>query len=249
MTDSRGRADHTPRDHAPRVESVRVPGASARSSDTRARSVGHRIGVRPRLLASAISGAALLVVLALLRSGGLAVSSAPVVDDRIVDLAAAVLSGLDITVVLTAVAALTVVPMVRQLPYGIGVVIACTVGSALTAALIGTWGAASIPAAGLPNVTVTAVTGFVGAAWSVAAPRCRPATLGLGAVVVATVAGCTVVTGAAVPAGVSGALLVAACWWSACSIVMLRSPVAAAREARNPLDTAAIAVRRKLGGL
>ena len=45
--------------------------------------------------------------------------------------------------------------------------------------------------------------------------------------------------------GVTTTLLIIAAWWAGSSAVMVYSPVAAEREAQNPLDTAAMALRRR----
>ncbi|MCJ0980452.1 hypothetical protein MTX35_22330 [Rhodococcus sp. ARC_M12] len=162
-------------------------------------------------------------------------------------LASRVLDAIDVTAVLTVVAALAVVAVMRKLPFGIGVVIACTVGAMVTTALVRQTMGATMQPADLPSGQLAAAASLLGAASMVASTTWRPVVLGLGTVATLAVAAAALIVGSASITGIVGAASIAFLWWPACSIVMLYSPDAAAREARNPLDTAALAVQRKLG--
>ncbi|MDV8025188.1 hypothetical protein [Rhodococcus sp. IEGM 1330] len=162
-------------------------------------------------------------------------------------LAAWLVDSIDVTTVLLMVAALTVVALLRSLPYGIGVVIACTVGAVVSTSLGRELAGSSITSTDLPNGQLVAAAALLGAASMVASTTWRPAVLGLGTVTTVVVALSAVVVESSSITGIVGAVLIASVWWSMCSIVMLYSPDAAAREARNPLDTAALAVQRTTG--
>ncbi|CCQ15786.1 Hypothetical membrane protein [Rhodococcus sp. AW25M09] len=162
-------------------------------------------------------------------------------------LAALALGAIDVTTVLTAVAVLSVVAVLRKLPYGIGAVIACTIGAVLTAELAREVFGSTMSSTDLPYGQLVAVVAVLGAASMVASTAWRPAVLGLGTVGVFAVAASALLVGSASIVGIVGALTVVFVWWPACSIVMLYSPDAADREARNPFDTAAMAVQRKMG--
>lgn len=149
-----------------------------------------------------------------------------------------------LTQVLLAVAALTVVALIRKLPYGIGAVITLVVGASITTAAVRTWADGWVPASALPNGYVTACAALVCAATLVAAPRFLPMVWGLGVVGALTVAAAAVVGGSATVVGIATTLLIVAGWWAGACAVMLYSPIAAEREAQNPFDTAALALRR-----
>lgn len=171
----------------------------------------------------------------------------PTESTRAAALASRALDAIDPTSVLIVVAALAVVALVRQLPYGVGVVIGCTIGALLTDAVVRHVVGTSIPTADLPSGHVVAAASLLGAASMVVSARWRPVTLGVGTVVTSSVAAATLIVGSASIIGVMGAASIAFAWWSACSVAMLYSPAAAARDARNPFDTAALAVRRRTG--
>ena len=162
-------------------------------------------------------------------------------------LAARVLDAIDVTSVLIAVAVLAVVALIRKLPFGIGVVIACTTGAVVPRARAREILAASMPSADLPNGQLVAVASLLGSASMVASTAWRPVILGLGTVATLAVAAAALIVGSASVTGIVAGASIVFVWWPACSIVMLYSPDAAAREARNPLDTAALAVQRKMG--
>lgn len=162
-------------------------------------------------------------------------------------LAAHVLGAIDVTAVLTAVAVLAVVALIRKLPFGIGVVIACTIGAVVTGALVREVLGASMPSVDLPSGQLVAVASLLAAASMVASTTWRPVILGLGTVATLAVAAAALIVGSASITGIVSAASIVFVWWPACSVVMLYSPSAAAREARNPLDTAALAVQRKMG--
>ncbi len=153
------------------------------------------------------------------------------------------LRAFGITPVLCAVAALTMVAMIRELPYGIGAVTTLTVGASLTTAAARTWADGWVPTSALPNGYVTASLSLICAATLVASAKFLPVVWGLGTVAAATVAAAAVLGGSATVIGIATTLLIVAAWWAWSSAVMLYSPVAAEREARNPLDTAAMALR------
>ncbi len=149
-----------------------------------------------------------------------------------------------ITPVLIGVAGLTVIALVRQLPYGIGAVISLAVGASLTTAAVRTWADGSVPASALPNGYVAAALSLICASTLVCSVRLLPAVWGLGTVAAVTVAGAAVVGGFASVVGIATTLLIVGGWWAGSSAVMLYSPIAAARDASN-LDTAALALRRR----
>ncbi len=161
--------------------------------------------------------------------------------------AAIALGAIDATAVLTAVAALAVVALLRTLPYGIGAVITCTIGALVTSALTREFLGTAMPSVDLPSGQLVAVVSLLGAASMVVSVSWRPVVLGLGTIAVLAVAAAAVLVGSASIVGIVGAVAIALVWWPACSIVMLFSPAAAAREAANPLDTAGLAVQRRMG--
>lgn len=154
------------------------------------------------------------------------------------------LKAFGLTPVLIAVAALTVVALIRKLPYGIGAVITLVVGASLTTAAVRAWADGWVPASALPNGNVTACLALISAATLVASSRFLPMVWGLGSVGAVTVAGAAVIGGTASIVGVVTTLLIVLGWWAGSSAVMLFSPIAAEREAQNPFDTAALALRR-----
>lgn len=154
------------------------------------------------------------------------------------------LRAFGLTPVLTAVAALTVVALIRKLPYGIGAVITLVVGASLTTAAVRAWANGWVPASALPNGNLTACLALISAATLVASPRFLPMVWGLGTVAAVTVAGAAVIGGTASIVGVVTTALIVLGWWAGSSTVMLFSPIAAEREAQNPFDTAALALRR-----
>ncbi|MGV8872962.1 MAG: hypothetical protein ACOH2Q_10570 [Rhodococcus sp. (in: high G+C Gram-positive bacteria)] len=162
-------------------------------------------------------------------------------------LTARALDMIDVTAVLTVVAVLSVVALLRKLPYGIGVVISSTIGAVVTAELAREVVGSTMSSTDLPYGQLVAVAAVLGAASMVASSTWRPVVHGLGTAATLAVAAAAMITGAASIAGIASAVLVVFVWWPACSIVMLYSPDAAAREARNPLDTAALAVQRTMG--
>ena len=144
-----------------------------------------------------------------------------------------------------AVSALTVVALIRKLPYAIGSVISLVVGTSLTTAAVRTWADGAVPASALPSGYVAAALSLICASTLVASARFAPMIWGLGTVAAVAVAGAAVVGGSASVVGVTTTLLIIAAWWAGSSAVMVYSPVAAEREAQNPLDTAAMALRRR----
>ena len=150
-----------------------------------------------------------------------------------------------ITPVLIAVAGLTVVALIRELPYGIGAVISAVVGASFTTAAVRTWADGLVPASALPNGYVTAALALICASTLVSSPRFLPVVWGLGTVAAVTVAGAAVVGGFTSVVGILATLLIVGGWWATSSAVMVYSPIAAEREASNPLDTAAMALRRR----
>lgn len=157
------------------------------------------------------------------------------------------LAAIDVTTVLIAVAVLAVVALLRKLPYGIGVVIACASGSVVSSAFIRMLAGTAQTSPALPSGQVVAVASLLGAASMVASSAWRPAVLGLGSVATLTVAAAALVADTVSITGVAASILVAFVWWPACSVVMLYSSAASAREARNPFDTAALAAQRRMG--
>ncbi|MDI9897609.1 hypothetical protein QM797_23060 [Rhodococcus sp. IEGM 1381] len=209
------------------------------------------ISARPRRRAiatrAAVSGFSASALLVLLISTPQLASPASADATPVATLATAALDAIDVTAVLIAVAVLAAVALLRKLPYGIGVVIACTIGALVTGELAREFAGSSISSTGLPYGQLVATAGLLGAASMVASTAWRSVVLGLGTAATLAVAAAALITAAASIVGIASALLVVFVWWPACSIVMLYSPDAAAREARNPLDTAALAVQRKVG--
>ncbi|MCZ4522027.1 hypothetical protein O4220_26190 [Rhodococcus ruber] len=196
---------------------------------------------------AAVSGLSASTLLVLLISTPQMASPASAEATPVAALAIAAIGAIDVTTVLIAVAVLAAVALLRKLPYGIGVVIACTIGSVVTGELAREFAESSVSSTGLPYGQLVATAALLGAASMVASSAWRPVVLGLGTAATLAVAAAALITGAASIVGIATALLVVFVWWPACSIVMLYSPDAAAREARNPLDTAAMAVQRKVG--
>lgn len=208
--------------------------------------VFRRRGTTVRAIAAGAAALMLLTILVVLPTLGFTYPHSRVVVTELVSLSEKVLQAFGITPVLISVAALTVVALIRKLHYGIGAVITLTIGASLTTAAVRTWAAGWVPASALPNGYVTACAALMCAATLVAATRHLPIVWGLGTVTVLAVGAAAVISGAATIIGVTTTLLIVAGWWAAASAVMLYSPVAAQREARNPLDTAAMAVQRRL---
>ncbi|MFI8568895.1 hypothetical protein ACIGGF_20300 [Rhodococcus sp. NPDC078407] len=225
-----------------RPENAPATNSTPATEDTAAHP--RRRAIATRAAVSALSACALLV---LLMSAPRVAPPASTVELPVSALADTALAAIDVTTVLIAIAVLAVVALLRRLPYGIGVVIACTIGSVVSGELAREMAGSYVPSTGLPYGQLVAAGALLGAASMVAAPVWRPVVLGLGTVATLAVAAAASITGAASIVGIASALFVVSMWWPACSIVMLYSPVAAAREARNPLDTAAMAVQRKTG--
>lgn len=221
------------------IRSPRGAGNESRSANTSERA--HRRAIRTRLTVSGLCAALLSVLLMWVPNMA---PVWPVSTSPAAALASRALSTIDVTAVLTA---LTVVALVRKLPYGIGVVIACVVGAEVTTALVRHLAASSTTATGLPSGQLVAVTALLGAASMVASATWRPMILGLGTVAALAVGVAQLAVGSVSPVGIVSALLITGVWWPACSVVMLFSPAAAAREARNPFDTAALVAQRRMG--
>jgi hypothetical protein len=81
-----------------------------------------------------VSAAALVVLYAVLPLLGVRYPPASVALEALYAPADTVLDVIDVTTVLVVVAALTVVAVVRKLPYGIGAILMLCLGSTLTAA-------------------------------------------------------------------------------------------------------------------
>lgn len=195
----------------------------------------------------ALSGLSATALLMLLITAPHTSASASVDGTPLAALATVALDAIDVTSVLIAVAFLSAVALLRKLPYGIGVVLACTIGAVVTGELAREAAGPYVSSTELPYGQLVATAGLLAAASMVASAAWRPVVLGLGTVATLAVAAAASITGAASIVGIASALAVVLVWWPACSIVMQYSPVAAAREARNPLDTAALAVQRKMG--
>ncbi|RRQ25523.1 hypothetical protein DK926_23185 [Rhodococcus sp. Eu-32] len=206
------------------------------------------IARRRRILARAIAvGAAtvgLVVLLGILPLAGVDYPHSRSVVPSLAGPSDSVLTAFGITPVLVAVAVLTVVALIRGLPYGIGAVITLVIGASLTTAGVRAWAVGWVPGSALPNGYATAAVALVCATTLVASPRFLPMVWGLGGVGVATVCAAAVVGGAVSVIGVVTTLLVVLAWWAVSSGVMVYSPVAAEREKQNPFDTAALAFRR-----
>lgn len=203
-------------------------------------------GTLLRLCVVAASILASIVVLSVLPILGATYPHSRVMVPSLTGPADALLQLFGLTPVLIAVAALTVLALIRRLPYGIGAVISLVVGASLTTAAVRNWADGWVPASALPNGYVCACISLICAATLVAAPRFLPMVWGLGAVAAITVSSAAVVGGAASIVGVVTTLLIVVGWWAGSSAVMLYSPIAAAREAQNPLDTAALAFRERM---
>ncbi|QNG18237.1 hypothetical protein G4H71_02735 [Rhodococcus triatomae] len=189
-------------------------------------------------LAAAATIACGLVVLYILRPA----ASPLAVPAELRTLAEPLVELVDLTTVLAATVALSVVAMIRRLPYGVAAVLIVSVGANLTAALARNW-VPDAPAALLPNGHVVAVTALYGSALLVCAPRFRPVLAGLGFVAVVAVTAAAVTVETTSPAGALAAIAVSVFWWTVASALMQFSPVAAERESLRP-DTAAIALSR-----
>lgn len=199
----------------------------------------------PRLWGSAAVFAALLLALyAALPALGVTFSPASNVAEVLYRPSAALLNAVDVTSVLVIVAVLAVVTVVRGLPYGIGAVLllslGATIGTAIGRSLVGTY----VTPSALPDARLVAVTAIVAAASLTLPARVVPAVVGLGAAVVVAVSGAALVTASASIVGVVGSLAVVGFWWSVAAVIMAHSPIAAAREAKNPMNTAALMLRR-----
>ncbi|WP_206489488.1 hypothetical protein [Rhodococcus sp. KRD162] len=224
---------------------IRIPSGLGKPTESaRNQSSSRRRAVVTRMAVASCSASVLLVLLVSAPHRASPVRTDP---SSATALAERALSAIDVTTVLIAVAALTIVAVLRKLPYGIGAVIACTIGAVVTGEVIREAVGLSLSSTDLPYGPLVAVAALLGAGSMVAGARWRPVVLGLGTVATFAVAAAAMFTGAASIIGVVGALSIAFVWWPACSIVMLYSADAAAREARNPLDTAAMAVQRKTG--
>lgn len=238
-TDSRGLARISRRTSDERYEVHEEPIDHARADATR--------GMLRRLGVGVAATAALLVLFGVLPVAGFTFPlSAPMLPG-LDGIGRSILGLIDITGVLVVVAALTVVALIRGLPYGIGVVITVSIGAVLTTALVRHWADGWVPTSALPSGQVTAVLAVVGCASLVVAPRFLPMVGGLGAVAVGITGVAAVITGSVTIVGVLAAVLVSAVWWAGGSAVMQFSPQASEREARNPFDTAALAVQRRMG--
>lgn len=205
-----------------------------------------RRGVAARLGAVAVVVVALVVVLALLPLVGVTYPYSRAIVPSLTAPSDMLLRAFGLTPVLVGVAALTVIALMRKLPYGIGAVITLVVGASLTTAAVRAWADGWVPASALPNGYVTACAALICAATLVASPRFLPMVWGLGAVGAATVSASAVVGGSATVVGIATTLLIVVGWWAGSSAVMLYSPLAAEREAQNPFDTAALALRRRM---
>lgn len=223
------------------MELVELEGVDA---DSEALVRGRRTLVRVSAVGAAV--ATLVVLLAVLPLAGVTYPYSRALVPSLAGPAETLLMMFGITQVLLAVAALTLVAVARRLPYGIGAVITLVVGASLTTAAVRTWADGWVPSSALPNGYVAACAALVGAATLVAAPRFLPMVWGLGGVAVLAVAAAAVVGGSATVVGIATTLLIVVGWWAGSSAVMLFSPVAAEREAQNPLDTAALALRRRM---
>lgn len=198
-----------------------------------------------RLGAVAVAVVALIVVLAVLPIAGITYPYSRAIVPSLSGPSDAALSAFGLTPVLLAVAGLTVVALVRALPYGIGAVITLVVGASLTTAAVRAWADGLVPASALPNGNVTACMALICAATLVASRAFLPMVWGLGTVAAATVSTGAVLGGSATVVGIFTTAAIVAAWWAGSSAVMLYSPVAAEREARNPLDTAAMMLRAR----
>ena len=245
------RVGHRGRMPTPSLGSGPIQASRHAETDAETPAVSSSAPTRPRRRAvvarSAVSAASAVLLLMVLMWAPQVAPSTSVESTPATALATHVLDAIDVTAVLIAVAALAVVALIRKLPFGIGVVIACTIGAVVSSALAREVLGASMPSADLPNGQLVAVASLLGAASMVASAAWRPVVLGLGTVATLAVAAAALFVGSASVTGIVSAASIVFVWWPACSIVMLYSPVAAAREARNPLDTAALAVQRKMG--
>jgi hypothetical protein len=205
---------------------------------------------RRRILARAIAvGAAMVglaVLLVILPLAGVDYPHSRTVVPSLAGPSDSLLTAFGITPVLVAVAALTVVALIRKLPYGIGAVITLVVGASLTTAGVRAWAAGWVPASALPNGYITAAVALVCATTLVASTKFLPMVWGLGGVGAATVCAAAVVGGATSVVGVVTTVLIVVGWWAGSSGVMVYSPVAAEREKQNPFDTAALAFRKRM---
>ncbi|SNS85218.1 hypothetical protein [Rhodococcoides kyotonense] len=206
--------------------------------------IARRRRILARVVAVGAAVAGLIVLLAVLPLAGIDYPHSRAVVPSLVSPSDAVLTAFGITPVLVAVAALTVVALMRKLPYGIGAVITLVIGASLTTAGVRAWANGWVPASALPNGYVTAAVALVCATTLVASSRFLPMVWGLGGVGAATVCAAAVIGGATSVVGVLTTVLIVLGWWAASSAVMVYSPVAAEREKQNPFDTAALAFRR-----
>lgn len=213
--------------------------AHDREAAARRRASFRRIGV----VGAAVAG--LILILVVLPVLGVTYPHSRAIVPALSAPSEKVLEFFGITPVLVAVAALTMVAVVRKLPYGIGAVIGAVVGASLTTAAVRTWADGLVPTSALPNGYVTAALVLLSAATLVSSPRYLPMVWGLGTVGAVTVAAAAILGGSASVVGILTTMLIVFAAWAAAAAVMVYSPAAAQREAANPLDTAAMALRRR----
>ncbi|WP_084721672.1 hypothetical protein [Rhodococcus marinonascens] len=194
-------------------------------------------------LAVAAAGAVSLGALYLVRPS----SSALMFPEALHPVAVPVIDAIDITAILAVTVVLSVVSMMRKLPYGIGAVLVLSLGANLTGAAVRAWASDTAPAL-LPSGHIVAFAALCGSALLVAAPRFRPVISGLGFAGLLGVAGASAMVEPISVFGIAASLVIAAIWWALASTLMLYSPVAAEREERRP-DTAAIAFSRHNGNI
>lgn len=194
---------------------------------------------------TALSAATLIFLYVALPVAGVQYAPASTSFEALYGPSTTVLNIIDVTTVLVVIAALAVVSVVRKLPYGIGSVLTLSLGATLSSAAARTWLTGQIASSALPDGRVVAAAALIASAALVVPRAVRPAVLGLGVAFVAGVALAAVVTAAATAVGVVGAVAVAGLWWGVAGALMTQSPVAAARERKNPMDTAALMLRRR----
>lgn len=150
-------------------------------------------GTLVRLGVVAASILASIFVLSILPALGVTYPHSRVMLPSLTGPADALLQMFGLTPVLVAVAALTVLTLIRRLPYGIGAVISLVVGASLTTAAVRAWADGWVPASALPNGYVCACISLICAATLVAAPRFLPMVWGLGSVAAITVSSAALV--------------------------------------------------------
>jgi len=227
------------------MELIELEGNVAAGNDQDHRAVERRRATIRRACAGAAAVLALVAVLAVLPIVGVTYPHSRAIVPSLTAPSETLLQFFGITPVLIAVSALTIVALIRKLPYAIGSVISLVVGTSLTTAAVRTWADGAVPASALPSGYAAAALSLICASTLVASARFAPMIWGLGTVAAVAVAGAAVVGGSASVVGVTTTLLIIATWWAGSSAVMVYSPVAAEREAQNPLDTAAMALRRR----